>query len=1033
MARALHVADKPHAESSAEVAERLFELSSDMLGTASTDGYLTRVNPAWEQTLGWTRAELMSEPFIWFVHPEDVEATTAAAAALAGPGRQHLVNFENRYRTSAGEYRWLQWSSDAEGGTIYFVAKDVTARKTLEAVHDEDLLRLRRSEARHRTLSANLPDSTVFLLDHDLRILLAEGEAVGRLPWFSEDLFVGRMVSDLYASVPADVLDLAIENYTAVLQGERRSFEFASDGTRFAVDGVPVLSDDGVVDAALIVARDVTEQWRLTDGLRRSERSLRTAERLVSGGSWELSLDEQTMMWSDGLGQIHGDVPAAGLEPLSAYVERIVAADRPHFRDELARCAETGRADFEYRVARPDGSVRTLTVAAEMADLSGGESRVLRGAALDVTDERAGFDGAPIGMLVSEPEHMRILRVNDAMCSLLNRPREEVLGQRTSDFTHSDDLASAAERRRALLDRTAGTYEAEKRYLRPDGSAVWTSIYVTALHNTDGSVREFSTQVVDITDRRNRTLALESARMESLRRLATVSGYRDNETHEHTERVGRTAVMIGRVLGMSETQLDSLRQAAPLHDIGKIGIPDAILLKPGRLTKQERRTMERHTLIGADILSNSGSPVVALAEEIALTHHERWDGQGYPNRLTAEAIPLVGRIVAIADVFDALTHERPYKEAWPVDRAVAHILGESGLQFDPSVVAAFAALDPAALVSPDRHARLEAYVDAQPECAELGLARVMSVPEDDVRAPDRDHAAADRDRAATARDQSAAGRDRSEAEADERTSHRDSAACDRETAAMNRDHIATVRDETQSDADQLDVNADQRTSDRAQAVDDRWRAALDRDHTATDRDHAHAEAGQRNRNRDYAAADRVLAAADRAQTAADRRAATIDRDLARDLRRRAQVDQLTGALGRELGVVALGREINRARRGNGKLVLAVVEVNGLTEVNKLRGYASGDLLLKQVMEAMHTTLRSYDLIVRFGGDTFMCALSDAMPAEADHRFDAIKSKIAAVHPEALISVGVAALLPTDSLDDLMSRGDAALHRVKAET
>ncbi|MCW3039193.1 MAG: response regulator receiver modulated metal dependent phosphohydrolase, partial [Solirubrobacterales bacterium] len=161
---------------------------------------------------------------------------------------------------------------------------------------------------------------------------------------------------------------------------------------------------------------------------------------------------------------------------------------------------------------------------------------------------------------------------------------------------------------------------------------------------------------------------------------------------EHTASVASCSVAIGRELGLSEAELEVLQEAAPLHDIGKIGVADAILLKPGPLTAQERRAVERHTLIGAAILRGGTSPVRAMAEEIALNHHERWDGQGYPNGLAASAIPLAARIVAVADVFDALTHERSYKAAWPVDRAVAYVIEQSGSHFDPTVVTAFSAL-----------------------------------------------------------------------------------------------------------------------------------------------------------------------------------------------------------------------------------------------------------------------------------------------------------------------------------------------------
>jgi putative two-component system response regulator len=146
--------------------------------------------------------------------------------------------------------------------------------------------------------------------------------------------------------------------------------------------------------------------------------------------------------------------------------------------------------------------------------------------------------------------------------------------------------------------------------------------------------------------------------------------------------------------------VELIRRAAPLHDIGKIGIPDAILLKPGKLTGAEFATVKRHTTIGAKILSGSESSLLRLAERIALSHHERWDGNGYPHRLCGEQIALAGRIVAIADVFDALTHERPYKNAWPVDQAVAEVIAQRGRQFDPALVDAFARLDHSALLGP---------------------------------------------------------------------------------------------------------------------------------------------------------------------------------------------------------------------------------------------------------------------------------------------------------------------------------------------
>jgi diguanylate cyclase (GGDEF)-like protein len=187
---------------------------------------------------------------------------------------------------------------------------------------------------------------------------------------------------------------------------------------------------------------------------------------------------------------------------------------------------------------------------------------------------------------------------------------------------------------------------------------------------------------------RSQTRELEEAQREIVNRLAAAAEYRDDETGEHTWRVAEHSAAIARVLGWAEPEVALLSSAARLHDIGKIGIPDAVLMKQGRLSPSEFDVVRSHTLIGARILEGAESAVLRLAQEIALAHHERWDGQGYPLGLEGNEIPLPARIVAVADVLDALTHERPYKRAWQLSEGLAEIVRGSGLQFDPQVVAA---------------------------------------------------------------------------------------------------------------------------------------------------------------------------------------------------------------------------------------------------------------------------------------------------------------------------------------------------------
>jgi putative two-component system response regulator len=187
---------------------------------------------------------------------------------------------------------------------------------------------------------------------------------------------------------------------------------------------------------------------------------------------------------------------------------------------------------------------------------------------------------------------------------------------------------------------------------------------------------------------RTRTQELELSHVEIAERLARAADYRDDVTGQHIRRVGHGAALVARELGWPEAEVEVIRQAAPLHDVGKIGIPDNILLKPGKLTPDEFERMKDHTTIGARLLAGSHSPVLQMAEKIALMHHERWDGSGYRG-LAGSTIPLAARVTSVVDVFDALTHRRSYKGAWPVEEAVQEIQRQSSRHFDPEIVAAF--------------------------------------------------------------------------------------------------------------------------------------------------------------------------------------------------------------------------------------------------------------------------------------------------------------------------------------------------------
>lgn len=317
-------------------------------------------------------------------------------------------------------------------------------------------------------------------------------------------------------------------------------------------------------------------------------------------------------------------------------------------------------------------------------------------------------------------------RLNRSWERLLDWSLEELYARPLVDFVHPDD------RRRTLhafTNVSAGrdAIGFRNRFLARDGSYRWlewnaradtgepginhaNARDITVLQHAEETIRCHGEQLARTVA--ERTAELEHARRETLRRLALAAEYRDDDTHQHTERVGHTSMLIARALGLPEETVRTIRDAAPLHDIGKLGISDTILLKPGPLTDDERDTMQRHSRIGAAILAHGSSSVLRMAEEIALRHHERWDGTGYPCGLACLDIPLTARITAVADTFDAITHRRPYVVARTVEDALAEIRRVSGTHIDPDVVDAFLTLDHAALLRAEHDLLERAVIDA---------------------------------------------------------------------------------------------------------------------------------------------------------------------------------------------------------------------------------------------------------------------------------------------------------------------------------
>jgi putative two-component system response regulator len=327
-----------------------------------------------------------------------------------------------------------------------------------------------------------------------------------------------------------------------------------------------------------------------------------------------------------------------------------------------------------------------------------------------------------LDMLATADFTGRFTRVNPAWERTLGQSAEIMCSRPYIDFVHPEDREATIAETVALSEGSHQTVRFRNRYRAADGSYHWLEWSATsspsegvihavarditvqqqAEQQLAGNAKWLETKVAE------RTRELEAARAETLQRLALAAEYRDDDTSQHTERVGETAARLGERLALAAEETHLLREAAPLHDVGKLAISDSILLKPGRLSEEEYEVMKTHTVLGARLLSGSRSPVLRMAAAIAATHHERWDGSGYPEGLRGEEIPLVGRIVAVADVFDALTHDRPYKAAWPTERAIAEIRRGAASQFDPAVVAAFLSLQgPESVLASDARMRAQ--------------------------------------------------------------------------------------------------------------------------------------------------------------------------------------------------------------------------------------------------------------------------------------------------------------------------------------
>ncbi len=480
--------------------------------------------------------------------------------------------------------------------------------------------------------------------------------------------------------------------------------------------GAPVTTSDGYTLGALCVAdtqpRDMDEpELRTLTGLARqaaglidrrvaelrlesAQRRIDHGERLARLGTWEWDIERGISIWSPELRRIFG-LGEAYPDTLEAFLEFVHEDDRADYERATRRVMERGgpfRQQVRIRRAS-DNAVRTVEINGEVI-ANDGRPRVALGATQDISDSlRAQAGVRERGQILDQVEagvvafdlDWRITQWNRGAERLYGWSALEAVGRPAAELKFVTEVPIWASTAKAVV--TEGiTWEGEIEVERKDGKTIPMHTTVSPIRDPAGEVEGIATVSVDISEQKRNEAELARSRRETIHRLSRALESRDIETGHHIERIGEFAGAIGERLGLPPGEVEMLRVASPMHDVGKIAIPDNILHKPGKLTSEERSEMQRHVEIGHRILAGSGIEVLELAAKIALTHHEWFDGSGYPRGLSGDEIPLAGRIVAVADVFDALTIDRIYRPAYAAEDAVAIMIQESGTHFDPDVL-----------------------------------------------------------------------------------------------------------------------------------------------------------------------------------------------------------------------------------------------------------------------------------------------------------------------------------------------------------
>ncbi|MEW6659900.1 MAG: PAS domain S-box protein [Thermodesulfobacteriota bacterium] len=689
---------------SEETYRQIVETASEGIWTMDAANRVTFANSRIMEMLGYSLDEVIGEPISKFLDREWLEkASTLITDHLRKGVKEHL---DFKFRHQDGRELWVIMTSspifDLQGryaGSLGMIT-DITARKEAEEA-------LRESEQRFRDITENAVE-WIWEVDPEGKYTYSS-PVVEELLGYTPEEVLGKHYYDFFLPEEREELKGAA---LAAFRAKRPFRDFLNRNLRkngetiwLSTSGVPVLDDSGHLLGYRGADHDITARKQAEESLRESEAKYRLLVNQIPAVVFKGYADWSIDFFDNKVEAITGYSKADFDSRKRKWQELILPEDLEEAKLIFIKALKTDKSYVrEYRIRRKDGEIRWIQNMGQIFCDAGGKIDYVSGIFFDTTDRkqveeamqqseerfRCTFDQSPIGAAIVGLD-FRFQRANAELCRITGYAEEELFARTFADITHPEDVAVSMEMAQRLAAGEIDHFAMEKRYLRKDGKTVWGRLSVRLIKDAAGRPLYYLPLILDITAHKQ---ADENLR-QSLSRLQTVMGeivqamaltveVRDPYTAGHQRRVTKLALAIAREMGLSPDQHDAIWCAGTLHDLGKIYVPEGILNRPGDLSDLEHALIKTHSLKGYEILKPIQFPWPVA--RIVRQHHERLDGSGYPDGLQYGEILLEAKILAVADVVEAMASHRPYREALGIDAALEEVSRNRGILFDPGVV-----------------------------------------------------------------------------------------------------------------------------------------------------------------------------------------------------------------------------------------------------------------------------------------------------------------------------------------------------------